>query len=381
MTVTEQRPDTETQPLTGEPVAPATRAGSSARLIDATGDRILRLETWFMHDKHALHGLSLSRILSGCAVLGLLLTNFPYRSITFGEGASWMDPVQKASDYHEPPLIAGLGSTGFTVFYLFTILIAVLFVLGWRTKLVGPVMLVSWIAIIESGGFLGDQGDNALRIGLILIIFTETSEYWSLDARRRRRAEAQAEPAGRGSAVLHRLRTSGSVLPTWFSNTFHNIALVCLAFELVIIYISAGMFKTQGPLWQHGTALYYPLQLPQYEPFPGLTDLFTHVGVIIGVATYMAVFVQLFFPPLLLNRITRRIALVFVVLLHLGIAVLMALPWFSLAMVAFDAIFVSSATYIALEKWLGPRLEPVRTLFWDVTDPIVERLPARLRLR
>ena len=344
-------------------------------LLDYIVDQVMRLESWFMHDKHSLYGLSLSRILSGFAVLGLLVTNFPYRSITFGAGSSWMEPIQQSSAFHEPKLIDGLGSTSFTLFYLVAMVLAILFILGWRTKLIGPLMLLSWIAIVESGGFLGDQGDNALRIGLILIMFAETSEHWSLDARRRRLAEGKPVPNGNGAYLLHQTRTSGQVAPKWFSNVFHNIALACLAGQLVLIYIAAGMFKTQGPLWQHGTALYYPLQLPQYEPIPWLTDIFTHNGVIIGVSTYMAVFIQLFFPPLLLNRVTRRIALTFVILLHLGIAVLMALPWFSLAMVAFDAIFVSSTTYIAIQAWLKPRLEPVRTMFWDITDPIIDRLP------
>ncbi|MEJ7636331.1 MAG: HTTM domain-containing protein [Aeromicrobium sp.] len=361
---------------------PQSRPSNSVtnRLLDDAVEQVSRFEAWFLHDKRALHGLSLSRILAGFAVLGMLVTNFSYRSITFGAGSSWMQPIQQGTAFFETKLVENLGATAFTLFYLLAMLLAVLYIVGWRTKIVGPLMLIGWIAIIESGAFLGDQGDNVLRVGLILIMFAETSEHWSFDARRRRKAAAQASGSGPAN-LLHNIRHSRALLPAWFSNTVHNLALVALAFQLVLIYISAGMFKTQGPLWQHGTALYYPLQLPQYEPIPWLTDLFTHYGVVVGISTYMAVFIQLFFAPLLLNRITRRIALTFVILLHLGIAVLMALPWFSLAMVAFDAIFVSASTYIAMERWLGPRLDPVKTLFWDVTDPIVDRLPFGSRSR
>src|SRR5690625_6881590 len=40
------------------------------------------------------------------------------------------------------------------------------------------------------------------------------------------------------------------------------------------------------------------------------------------------------------------------------------LPWFSLSMIAFDAIFVSSRTYMALDAWarrtFGPRVKRLR---------------------
>jgi len=171
---------------------------------------------------------------------------------------------------------------------------------------------------------------------------------------------------------------SQPLLPKWLSNGIHNIAVAMLAFQLTIIYISAGMFKTQGPLWQHGTALYYPLQLQEYKPFPFLTDLFTHFGVMVGIATYVVVFTQLFFPLLLIiSTATRRIAISLVLLFHLSIAVMMALPWFSLEMVAFDSIFVSGATYVAFGNWLKRRGTAVSDLWFDLTDPIVDRFRAR----
>lgn len=61
----------------------------------------------------------------------------------------------------------------------------------------------------------------------------------------------------------------------------------------------------------------------------------------------------------LLHPVTRRIAVLGVIAMHLGIALLMGLPWFSLSMIAFDAIFISAATYMALEAWLKRRFGPV----------------------
>ncbi len=339
-------------------------------------------QTWLFCDQRSLYGASFARILSGFAVLGILITNFRQRDLLFGPASTWNQPRQESGLYWPPNLVDGMGSGPFLIFYLAVISLAVLWVLGWHAKLVGPLMLVGNIAIIERIPLLGDQGDNILRVGLFVLMFMNVTEHWSLDARRRARSTVAPVQPGRGlgnaTAVIRNVYNAHPVLPTWLSNGIHNITVAVLAFQLTLIYISAGMFKTQGPLWQHGTALYYPLQLQEYKPFPFLTDLFTYSGVMIGIATYVVVFIQLFFPLLLILSVaTRRIAIATVLLFHLSIAVLMALPWFSLEMVAFDAIFVSAGTYVALEGWLRRRGAAVAELWYDVTDPIADRWRAR----
>lgn len=75
-------------------------------------------------------------------------------------------------------------------------------------------------------------------------------------------------------------------------------------------------------------------------------------GLFVTVGSYVTVFVQVLFPLLLMRRGTRVLALVLIFAMHVGIAVTMALPWFSLAMVAADAVFVRDATYLSLARWV-----------------------------
>jgi len=336
-------------------------------------------QTWLMCDKHSMYGASFARILSGCAVLGILITNFRQRDLLFGPGSVWNKERQDPNFYWPPQLVDAMGSTEFLFFYLGVIALGVLWVLGWHARIVGPLMLLGNVAIIERIPILGDQGDNILRVGLFILMFMHTTEYWSLDARRRRRTRAgqimRHGGSGRNvSAIVRNLFNSHPVLPRWMSNGIHNTAVAALMFQLAIIYISAGMFKIQGELWQHGTALYYPLQLQEYKPFPFLTDIFTQFGVMVGISTYVVVFTQLFFIPMvMLSVATRRIAIALVLLFHLSIAVLMALPWFSLEMVAFDTIFVSGTTYVAFGNWMKRRGVALGDLWYDLTDPIVDR--------
>lgn len=66
------------------------------------------------------------------------------------------------------------------------------------------------------------------------------------------------------------------------------------------------------------------------------------------VATTLAwgsIILQLAFPFMLLRRPTRIFALVGILGFHIGIGVLMGLPWFSLTMIAVDAIFIRDATW------------------------------------
>jgi len=303
----------------------------------------------------ARYGVAVSRILAGVAYVGILLTNIGHRDLLFGPASGWVESYREVSPQGVwTGYVAALGDPWFTLYYLLVIAAGAAFVLGWHGRLAGVLLLLGAVPIIEMNPLVGDQGDNILRVGLLLTLLTDCCAVWSLDARRRTR---------RGEAYAGRGRWSLSHQFTWVRASkvlIHNGAVIALALQLVIIYVSAGMFKTGGGAWKFGTAIAYPLQLDEYRVWPFLNDLVVSTSVGVWFMTYFAVFLQLYFPVLLINKITRRVALVAVLGLHLGIAVLMALPWFSLAMFAFDGIFVSTATYLALEGWLVPRLRNVR---------------------
>lgn len=314
----------------------------------ATGDAVTRVENWFVARKHALYVLSGSRILVGTAVLGILVTNFGMRHIQWGPASGWIDAYR--TDTGSGPLHALFGTSStvvFTLAYLVVMALAVAVVLGWRTRLTTALLVLGIVSVVERNALIGDQGDNIARIGLLLMVFMNTAEHWSLDARRRRRH------AGLRLSPVRRILRGLPVAPRWLTNPLHNAALMALALQLFILYTASALYKVQGERWQDGTALYYPLSLHEYSVFPLLNRLLTHNDVMVVAATYFAVFVQLFFAVGLLHHVTRRVALVGVILMHVGIAVLMGLPWFSLSMIAFDSIFVSSATFAAVSAALG----------------------------
>lgn len=316
----------------------------------ALGRRIRDLEDHLLTQRLSLYGVAVSRILGAFAYVGILVTNVGHRELLFGAGSGWVEVYRQTSPQHAwLGVLDGATGTAFTAFYLAVIVVGIAFVLGWHSRVTGPLLLLGAVQIIEQNPLVGDQGDNILRIGLLLILFTDNSAVWSLDARRRRSgARSRWSLLEQARALLDRPSVSTA------KTIVHNAAVIAIAGQLVIIYISAGLFKAGGDVWRFGTAIAYPMLLDEYRVWPSLNDLVVSSAVGVWLMTYLAVFLQLYFPPLLLNRVTRRFALAAVILLHVGIAVLMALPWFSLAMVAFDGIFVSRQTYQVLER-LGAR--------------------------
>ncbi|HET6858802.1 MAG TPA: HTTM domain-containing protein, partial [Streptomyces sp.] len=100
-----------------------------------------------------------------------------------------------------------------------------------------------------------------------------------------------------------------------------------------------------------GTALYYQLHLDYFSPWPGLSGLLASSGLIVMLLTYGTVAVQVAFPFTLFNRRVKNVLLAVMITEHIGIAVLLGLPFFSMAMIAADAVFLPTVFLL----WIGGR--------------------------
>lgn len=154
------------------------------------------------------------------------------------------------------------------------------------------------------------------------------------------------------------------------ANLLHNAALLVIIAEVCLVYATAGWYKIQGSRWQDGTALYFPLKLDYFSPWPALSGLLAASGVVVMLVTYGTVIVQVAFPFTLFNRRVKNVLLVAMIMEHAGIAVLLGLPFFSMAMIAADAVFLPtvflcwagdrvSARWNRLFPRAGKRLPPV----------------------
>lgn len=308
------------------------------------------VEHWIVSEKKARYGLAVTRILLAITGLGMLLTNFRTRYYTFGSGSAWNgEAAEPISDFPNIWLFStfhklALHDTAFTIGLLVLGVLGVLVLLGWRTKIILPIFFVLWVSFIEVNDTLTDQGDNMYRITLLALLFADTAAVWSLDAKRR------AKAGGAKGSIVQRAWKGAPYVPSWISNTAHNLVLVIVATHVSMVYASGALYKAGGTPWQHGYAVYNPLSTLRFGTWPELSELFTSWAPMVVAISWSSIILQMCFPMMLFSRPTRIIALMGIGSFHIGIGILMGLPWFSLAMIAIDAIFIRDRTWKAMAQ-------------------------------
>ncbi|MGW1883421.1 HTTM domain-containing protein [Streptomyces sp. NPDC001970] len=332
-----------------------------------------------------------------------LLREFPNRRELYGPEGPWgWDMAQQliANNHAFTALMWSDSTVWFEVVYIVAVLSSALLMLGWRTRAMSVLFMTGVLSLQNRSIFMGDGGDNVIHLMAIYLVLTRCGQVWSLDARRALRARREAARGQAGPVrdwagpalwtVLGVVLLAGTVLDRvggewWFislfwalwilhgvwwlvnrrapgselrtlldvlANLIHNATLAVIMAEVCLIYATAGWYKIQGSRWQDGSALYYPLNLDYFTPWAGLSDILAGSGVIVMLVTYGTVIVQVAFPFTLFNRKVKNVLLVAMMLEHAGIAVLLGLPFFSMAMIAADAVFLPTVFLV----WLGGRV-------------------------
>ncbi|MEU1421604.1 HTTM domain-containing protein [Kitasatospora sp. NPDC086009] len=380
------RPEAPALPAPGRPGA-GPRAALGRALAAFTGQALGR------------HQAAAVRIGFGLVWLAFLLREWPHRRVLYGDTSPWsLDLAERLlADNGALTVLPWFGGRlWFELVYHLAVLAALAVLLGWRTRASTVLFLVTVLSLQNRNVFLGDGGDNVVHLMAVYLVFTRCARVWSLDARR---------PAPGRSGVLlwavlgavllvcqlgdfsgdsltwtaatfphvgwapvfwglwavaglwwllGRLRPDGeprAVLDA-LANMVHNCAMLVIAAEVVLIYATAGWYKVQGSRWQDGTALYYPLHLDYFTPWPGLSGLVGSALLPVFLVSYGTVLLQVAFPFTLVDRRIKNVLLAVMMAEHLGIAVLLGLPVFSLAMVAADAVFLPTGVL----RWAAARV-------------------------
>ncbi|MFE1032271.1 HTTM domain-containing protein [Streptomyces sp. NPDC058807] len=329
-----------------------------------------------------------------------LLRELPHRQELYGPDSPWGHDLAEQLIADNGAFTALMWSDGrawFEIVYALAVLSSVLLLLGWRTRTVSVLFMVGVLSLQNRSVFMGDGGDNVLHLMSIYLVLTRCGQVWSLDARRARRAEG-ARARGERVAdrvgpvlwcvfgfVLLTVTLAGGLEGDWFvpallwavwvaqglwwavgrgagsgqprilldvvTNVVHNGALVVIMAEACLIYATAGWYKIQGSRWQDGTAVFYPLHLDYFSPWPALSDALSSSGTMVMLITYGTVAVQVAFPFTLFNRRVKNVLLAAMMTEHAVIAVVLGLPFFSLAMIAADAVFLPTSFLRRMGGW------------------------------
>jgi uncharacterized membrane protein YphA (DoxX/SURF4 family) len=324
-------------------------------LVQSLAESRGRVDDWLVGTRHASYAAAVCRIGTGLAVLGLLLSNFSTRDMWVGQASVWAEPARAISRFPELRLLDGVSSDVLTLIYVVTMAASLAFALGWHAKAANVVTFVGFIAVVGQNPVVGAPGDNLVRLTLLWLLLMRAADHWSLDALRRSRRLAAGREASREEEAL----------PPWLSSGLHNVGLVALGAQTVLAAMAAGLDKVADRAWQHGTALYSTMQLPESRPFPAQSDLLSRNEVLLAVLTYGVLLSQLFFGPLLLNRFTRRLVIVLAVLVNLVLAVVFAQPWSAVSTIAVTGLFVSDDTWQRVEDVVLAATQPVTDWLLD----------------
>jgi hypothetical protein len=303
----------------------------------------------------SLYAASVLRIGYGLLYLIFLLREFPHRDEIWGPGSPWT-PALAHQLYEQTGWFSILALSDsrayFELCYVLALVTSALFLLGWRTRVMSVLFAVVVTSFHARAIFMTDGGDNLILLMALYLVLTACGRRWSLDARRIRSKQVPAASTRQppASPLKRQLRDSRTTLVT----AVHNCGMFLIAAQVCLLYGSAGLYKVQGSTWGSGTALHYALNLELFRPWPVLSNFVDEHTLLIAIAGYLTVLLQVAFPFVLFGRLKYPV-LTLLLGMHIGIAVLMGLPLFSGAMIVADAVFLPDRFYTFLPR-LGRRL-------------------------
>ena len=159
-------------------------------------------------------------------------------------------------------------------------------------------------------------------------VFADSGAVWSLDAWLRRRG---------GQATVARTQ------PIW--------PLRLWQVQLAMMYLSAALWKMGNPDWRSGAALYYVLNNPTYQRFPGVLPSWMFGGTV--ALSHLTIVWEAAFPVLVWFRRTRPAMLLIGLALHLGMWTTLEVGAFMpTVLVAYLAFLDPWQTERRVRRWL-----------------------------
>ena len=295
-----------------------------------------RLAAWCTRE-HWLIGASLTRVLLGVWAIYHYVLHFPVRGLLWGPDGIWpyerfvaVRPFLSVWQLSASPLF-------FEIIYIAAIGVAVAYTLGWWPRLLG--MLHWWMiwSLQERNPFITDGGDNIMRIVLLFLVLVNTGAHFSVAGGRR---------------SLLRL----PLLARQALAVVHNVGVLLILAQVSMLYLSTGLYKAMGELWQNGTALYYILRVEEFS-WPGVAEFIYRNPYLVVFGTYGTVLFEVLFLPSLFNRWLRYAMIAAGTLFHIGISTIMGLVTFGWSMLSIYPLLVTDTEYRSVTRWLRRRLE------------------------
>lgn len=278
-----------------------------------------KITNWLSKD-HFLIGTSLARISIGFLMLYMYLIHYSQRYYLWGNQGIISNEMTGSTNLYS----LSNSDIYFNIIYHIGILLSVLFIIGYKTRLVSIINFIFYFSLLERNPMISDGGDNILRVCLFYLLFADMSRYFSIDSKK--------------------TNQRSNSLKTKITNIFHNIACIATIIQISILYLVSGLYQIIGEMWHNGTAIYYIMQVDQFSRGI-LTPLISNNTYLIVILTYLAIIIKIAFPFLLFNKYTKYFIVLCIVGFHIGIAYGMGLITFSLTLIVLEFIVLTDQEY------------------------------------
>jgi hypothetical protein len=239
---------------------------------------------------------------------------------------------------------------------------------GWRTRLMQFLSLLAVLSLHGRSTFIENGGDWMLAELSLWTAFLPLGRRFSVDA------------------WLASLRTDRPQARD--TTPVVSLAMLAILIQLAVSYVFNALHKG-GITWRTGSAVHYVLHQDRMVTSLGVWARPYMTLLLSRVLSYGSLVVESVLPVLVLSPvqrvITRRLAMLSVIALHLGFQLAINLGVFSLVMIAYVPFLMTSEDWDALGRWadrhgsirrLGQRLSS-----WLLSWSPIARLGARAARR
>lgn len=292
-------------------------------ILDAPGNAV---RTWrsFWFKPEPAYPLGFIRMVFGALVVAWTLAIAPDLFELFGEEGAVTSP---SWDYRWSVLEELNTDQGLFVVWLVLLLSALALTVGWHSRVAAVVVFVLVQSFVQRGRPVFNAGDVLLSIEALLIALSACGAAISLDQRRLT-----------GSFWSAQLR------PPW--------ALRLLQIQLSLIYLSTVQEKLTGETWLRGTAVSFAWRTDQQWAILPAPDWVANNAVIVNVASWATLVIELAIAILVWNKKWRPWVLSLGIVLHVAILLNLNVGFFSFAIFVLYLAFVPYDTIERLPKTL-----------------------------
>ena len=320
-----------------------------ARWARRTNAALIQLWARFWFERAPTTPLELARIGIGAALLINYGLATPFL-LTFWGSEGWIPLGQVLDDSGEWAHSLFFHFTQPWQFYLFHglfLFCCAALMLGWRTAWVKWVVLIGQISYAHRNPVLVYGVDKILSGLLLILCVAPIGRALSLDRLRAVRALKRAKL----EAALPR-----------FESAWANACTRLMQIQMAVLFFYSGIEKIRGNEWWDGDAIWMVFSTNEtYSRF--LLDVFAHQYWLVNVATYFTLLIELAFPFLIWQRLTRPYMLAAAIFLHLQFGTFMGMPYFSFVMIMGHMSFVRPEWLARLGEWWKQKIGDMEMIY------------------